>query len=154
MARAQRLRIFLDSRYRNVVAESEALLQCCFPENPIRRVHFHDGREVVLDVYSRHLVCLFPQSGPGKKHHRPIRLEGWQQALVDEAPWEFLRGCIRSDGCAFINRTGRYEYLSYSFHNHSSDILDLYYCMYDDVAEAAINTIVYAIAEASKKDAA
>jgi hypothetical protein len=34
-------------------------------------------------------------------------------------------GCIRSDGCVFINRTGRYEYLSYGFSNHSSHILDL-----------------------------
>jgi Homeodomain-like domain len=126
MARAQRLRIFLDARYGNVVAETEALLQRCFPENPIRRVLFHDGREVVLDVYSRHLACVFPQHGPGKKHHRCIALEDWQQALVDEAPWDFLRGCIRSDGCAFINRTGPYEYLSYDFSNHSADILDLF----------------------------
>jgi len=37
----------------------------------------------------------------------------------------FLRGCIRSDGCVFVNRTGRYEYLSYGFSNYSSDILDL-----------------------------
>jgi hypothetical protein len=46
--------------------------------------------------------------------------------LVDEAPWSFLRGCIRSDGCVFINRTGPYEYLSYDFTNRSSDILDLF----------------------------
>ena len=30
------------------------------------------------------------------------------------APWAFVRGCIRSDGCSFINRTGRYAYLSSS----------------------------------------
>ena len=52
-------------------------------------------------------------------------LEGWQQSIVSAAPWAFLRGCISSDGCVFINRTGRYEYLSYGFANHSSDILDL-----------------------------
>ena len=40
-------------------------------------------------------------------------------------PWRFLRGCIHSDGCAFVNRTGRYEYLSYEFANHSQDILDM-----------------------------
>ena len=70
--------------------------------------------------------CLFPQHGPGKKHHRRIVLEAWQQTIVESAPWAFLRGCIRSDGCVFINRTGRYEYLSYGFANHSSDILDLF----------------------------
>jgi hypothetical protein len=34
--------------------------------------------------------------------------------------------CIRSDGCVFVNRTGRYEYLSYRFNNHSPDILGLF----------------------------
>jgi hypothetical protein len=62
----------------------------------------------------------------GRKHDRRIVLEGWQRRIVDAAPWAFLRGCIRSDGCVFINRTGRYEYLSYGFANHSSDILDLF----------------------------
>ena len=57
---------------------------------------------------------------------RTIALEDWQQSLVDEAPWAFLRGCIRSDGCAFLNRTGRYEYLSYAFSNLSVEILDLF----------------------------
>jgi hypothetical protein len=57
-------------------------------------------------------ACHFPQAGPGKKHERPIVLEPWQAAIVEAEPWRFLRGCIRSDGCVFINRTGRYEYLS------------------------------------------
>jgi Homeodomain-like domain-containing protein len=56
----------------------------------------------------------------------PRGLEDWQQELIDQAPWAFLRGCIRSDGCAFINRTGPYEYLSYGFANLSVDILDLF----------------------------
>ena len=80
---------------------------------------------VVVQVYSTHMTCLFPQHGPGKKHERPIRLEAWQSNLVAVAPWRFLRGCIWSDGCAFINRTGPYEYLSYGFANLSQDILDL-----------------------------
>lgn len=53
-------------------------------------------------------------------------MEPWQQALVDAAPWSLLRGLIRSDGCVFVNRTGRYEYLSYHFANLSEDILDLF----------------------------
>ena len=91
LARSQRLRIFLDARYRRVVDETEALMQRCFPANPVRRVLFHDGAEVVLDVYSSHLICLFPQYGPGKKHERPIVLRDWQAALVQQAPWAFLR---------------------------------------------------------------
>ena len=81
---------------------------------------------VVLWLYSGHLTCLFPQHGAGKKHERRIALEPWQQQLLAQSPWRFLRGCIRSDGCVFVNRTGRYEYLSYDFVNLSPHILDLF----------------------------
>jgi hypothetical protein len=37
-----------------------------------------------------------------------------------------VRGCIRSDGCSFINRTGRYSYLSFEFRNWSADILGIF----------------------------
>ena len=80
---------------------------------------------VVLAVLAASLVRV-SAAGAGKKHHRRIVLEPWQERRVAVAPWEFLRGCIRSDGCAFINRTGPYEYLSYAFANHSSDIVDLF----------------------------
>lgn len=43
-----------------------------------------------------------------------------------EAPAALLRGLVYSDGCVFVNRTGRYEYLSYQFHNLSKDILDIF----------------------------
>ena len=33
---------------------------------------------------------------------------------------------IRSDGCVYINRTGRYEYESYDFANLSRGILELF----------------------------
>lgn len=124
--RTQRLRITLDSRHRTIVEETEALLRRCFPLSRIGHATRHDGAMVILGVYHSHLGCLFPQHGPGKKHDRRIRLEPWQEALVAAAPWSFLKGCIRSDGCAFINRTGPYEYLSYEFANHSSDILALF----------------------------
>jgi hypothetical protein len=70
--------------------------------------------------------ALFPQHGAGKKHERPIVLEPWQIDIVEAAPWAFLRGCIRSDGCVFVNRTGRYAYLSYDFCNLSRDIRELF----------------------------
>jgi hypothetical protein len=126
LARTQRLRIFLDSKYTAVVDDAEALLRRCFPNNPVGRALVEQGAEEILFIHSSHLVCLFPQHGSGKKHDRPIVLEPWQRRIVDAASWEFLRGCIRSDGCVFVNRTGRYEYLSYGFANHSSDILDLF----------------------------
>lgn len=83
--------------------------------------------------YGRHWKCLFPQHGPGKKHERRIGLEAWQQAIVTEHPWEFIRGLIHSDGCRIINWTTRlvggerkrYEYPRYFFTNKSDDIRKL-----------------------------
>jgi hypothetical protein len=126
LARTQMLRISLDAKYPGINDEIAALLRRCFPANRVGRVLFDGGSTVVLHVYSRHLSCLFPQAGTGKKHERRIRLESWQEERVAAAPWAFLRGCIRSDGCAFVNRTGKYEYLSYAFTNLSEDIRGLF----------------------------
>ena len=125
-ARTQMLRLSLDAKYPTVNDETEALLRRCFPDNRVGRVLLDQGSTVVLYVYSRHLECLFPQAGPGKKHARSIELEPWQAAHVAAAPWAFLRGCIRSDGCAFVNRTGPYEYLTYDFYNLSAPIRQLF----------------------------
>jgi len=126
MARTWRFRLYLDSRHNQIVQDSRALLQRCFPHNEVGTVFGHEGRMTVLSVYSSHLPCVFPQHGEGMKHLRRIALEEWQQEIVDDAPWSFLKGCIRSDGCSFINRTGPYEYLSYDFFNCSQDILGLF----------------------------
>jgi hypothetical protein len=74
---------------------------------------------------------LFPQHGPGLKHKRRIILEPWQQSIVAEQPWAFVRASIRTDGCAFINRTDihrpePYEYLNYHLANLSKDIGGLF----------------------------
>jgi hypothetical protein len=62
----------LDAKYPTVNDETEALLRRCFPENRVGRVLLDRGSTVVLYVYNRHLSCLFPQAGPGKKHERAI----------------------------------------------------------------------------------
>jgi hypothetical protein len=124
--RAYRLRISLDAAYPVIISDTVALVERCFPHNPVDQVVKDGGSCIVVSVYSLHLPCLLPQAGPGKKHLRRIVLEPWQLAAVAGAPWRFLRGCIRSDGCAFVNRTGPYEYLSYSFDNCSTDILMLF----------------------------
>lgn len=124
--RTQRLRLSLDAKYPTTVAEARALVAGVLPQNRVAIVHADGGATAIVSTYSSHLSCLFPQHGAGKKHHRRIVLEPWQQALVDEAPWALLRGLVHSDGCFFINRTGRYRYLSVEFHNLSGDILDLF----------------------------
>ncbi len=126
MERTQRLRIALDAAHPRIVEETDALLRRGFPENRVSRVLADRGHTVVLHVYNSHLFCLFPQAGPGKKHDRRLKFEAWQRDRIAAAPWSFLRGCIRSDGCVFINRTGPYRYLSYGFYNLSPEILALF----------------------------
>src|SRR3954447_5144820 len=77
--------------------------------------------------YSKHWPCLFPQHGPGRKHERSIELAGWQAEIaLREAPFEFVRGLIHSDGCRVINRVTahgkQYAYVRYFFSNRSTDI--------------------------------
>lgn len=120
--RTYRLRISLDTKYPGIISDCRDLLARIFPENLVDIVKIKDKNCVSVSVYSQHLPCLLPQHGPGIKHHRPIKPELWQWALIASSPWPFIRGCIRTDGCVFVNRTGPYEYLSYSFANKSRDI--------------------------------
>jgi hypothetical protein len=124
--RSHRLRISLDSKYELIVDEAEALLERRFPDNRVGRQLMYGGRMTVLSLYSKHLLCLFPQHGPGPKHEREMTLERWQSEIVERHPWSLLRGLVRSDGCSFINRTGPYEYLSFHFCNRSHEITRLF----------------------------
>jgi hypothetical protein len=125
-ARTLRLRIALDAKYPLIIRDAVDLLGRVFPENPVGLVEAHGGTMYFVSLYSSHLACLLPQHGQGMKHHRPIVLESWQEQVLQEEPWPFIRACIRTDGCAFINRTGAYEYLSYDFTNMSRDIVELF----------------------------
>jgi hypothetical protein len=130
-ARTHRLRIALDGKYPGIIAHTRKLLGRYFPHNPVGVVQVYGGSMVYVSLYSRHLTCLFPQHAIGKKHERVLVLEPWQREIVEHSPWPFIRGCIRTDGCAFINRTDvhrpePYEYLSYAFSNMSKEIVDLF----------------------------
>jgi hypothetical protein len=124
--RTQRLRLFLDAQYPVLAEEARSLVERCLPSNRVSITRLQERSTLVVSVYSGHLACLFPQHGPGAKHERPIALEPWQEEIVAAAPWSLLRGLILSDGCAFINRTGRYRYLSYEFRSQSPDIRALF----------------------------
>jgi hypothetical protein len=88
---------------------------------------------VIVTVSWKHWPCLFPQHGPGRKHHRPIVLEDWQRSIVETHPASFLRGLFHSDGCRANNWTRkfiagewkRYDYPRWQFTNHSADIREL-----------------------------
>ncbi|GAA0408755.1 helix-turn-helix domain-containing protein [Streptomyces luteireticuli] len=110
----------------------EDAMHAVFPDNSVCRVKRTGCQNV--KIYSKHLWCMFPQHGPGKKHERKIALEPWQQRIVDAHPWEFIRGLVHSDGCRITNWAARvvagerkrYEYTRYLFTNKSDDIRQLY----------------------------
>ncbi|WP_405891857.1 helix-turn-helix domain-containing protein [Streptomyces sp. NBC_01527] len=130
--RVPNLMITLDDSWPGIQDEAEAAMRKVFPDNAtcrVRKTGCHN-----IKVYSKHLFCLFPQHGRGKKHEREIALEPWQQMIVDANPWAFIRGLIHSDGCRITNWTTRivggerkrYEYPRYWFTNVSDDIRQLY----------------------------
>jgi Homeodomain-like domain len=125
-----RLRITLDDRYPGIIAECKAAAEAVLPRNEVGTVRRVGQGCSDVSVFSKTLICLFPQHGPGPKHTRPIRLVDWQQRLVQTEPQSFLRGLIHSDGCRFINpvRHGEklYEYPRYNFSNASADIRQLF----------------------------
>ncbi|MEV8564156.1 helix-turn-helix domain-containing protein [Streptomyces sp. NPDC051322] len=126
------LMITCDDAWPGLQDAVESAMKAVFPHNATCRVRREGCHNI--KVYFKHLTCLFPQHGPGRKHERPIILESWQQTIVDEHPWEFIRGLIHSDGCRNINWTTRivggerkrYEYPRYWFTNVSDDIRRLY----------------------------
>ncbi|MGW6537205.1 helix-turn-helix domain-containing protein [Streptomyces sp. NPDC055051] len=107
-------------------------MQSVIPGNRATTVQRKGCKEIKISF--KHLPCLFPQHGPGRKHERRIALETWQQEIVDAYPWEFIRGLVHSDGCRITNWTEkviggerkRYEYPRYFFTNKSDDIRKLF----------------------------
>ncbi|MEE2038466.1 helix-turn-helix domain-containing protein [Nocardiopsis sp. CT-R113] len=126
-----RLRIYCSDCWPGLIRECEANMAKVLPGHKIGRINCVGCTEVYGDW--KHWPCLFPQFGPGKKHERPIVLERWQQAIVDEHPEAFVRGLIHSDGCRIDNKVRRrvgdewkyYTYPRYQFSNASGDIVDL-----------------------------
>ncbi|WP_327175172.1 helix-turn-helix domain-containing protein [Streptomyces sp. NBC_01335] len=130
--RVTSLIVTLDDAWPGLQDAAEAAMRRVFPENTtcrVRKTGCHN-----IKVYSKHLPCLFPQHGPGKKHERRIALDPWQREIVAAHPWELVRGLVHSDGCRATNWTTRlvggvrkrYEYPRYWFTNVSDDIRRLY----------------------------
>jgi hypothetical protein len=132
------LLICCDPAYPGLIEECWTAMQLVAPNRPVARYRMADGSLRVV-AGGRYWPEAFPQHGPGFKHERHIELAGWQRAITDAFPHEFLRGLIHSDGCRTINRfttrlpSGRvaeYAYPRYFFSNLSADIRGLFceYC--------------------------
>ncbi|MDT7841146.1 helix-turn-helix domain-containing protein [Streptomyces justiciae] len=126
------LSITCTASWAGLIDAAEDAMRKVLPWPSISRLQRAGGVDV--KSYSKHWTCMFPQHGPGRKHERAIALEPWQQAIVDEHPWEFIRGLIHSDGCRITNWTTRlvagerqrFEYPRYCFSNKSADIMRLF----------------------------
>lgn len=125
-----RLRVALDVKYPAIINECADAMREVLPVNRAHVQGKGKERAVEVGIFSKHLPCLFPQHGPGRKHEREIRLVGWQREIVERYPHELLRGLIHSDGCRFTNRIRHgdkvYEYPRYSFSNRSADIRKIF----------------------------
>jgi hypothetical protein len=122
--RVWHLRITLDRKYPAIIDRCRHALQVVMPGQRagiVQRTGCVD-----MSMYSKHWPCLFPQHGPGKKHTRQIRLEPWQQALVDQATEEFVLGLIHSDGCRVVANDRGVRSIRYHFSNRSEDIIGLF----------------------------
>jgi hypothetical protein len=133
--RTYQLRITLDALYPGIVEECVTAVQLMLPAGRICVRDRPGWRVKIVDAGWKRWPELFPQHGPGRKHERPIVLADWQELIVEEHPWCFLRGLLHSDGCRTVNRfevklpsgrVGRYEYPRWFFSNLSQDILGLF----------------------------
>ena len=135
--RSFQLRLTLDARYPEIVEAAARAIEVVVPHGRVHQRGRYGAR--ILESGWKDWPQLFPQHGAGKKHSRTIALAGWQRALVDEYPREFLRGLLHSDGCRVVNRftvdlpsgrRGEYAYPRYFFSNLSADIRGLFweYC--------------------------
>jgi hypothetical protein len=124
--RVFRLRITLDIAYPGIIDEVARAVKVVQPKNRVG-CYVRPDNCVQVSSYSRSWPCLLPQHGGGVKHERPIRLQAWQWAHVEDNPEHFLRGLIHSDGHRFMN-TGRggWRHPRYGFTNASYDIRHIF----------------------------
>ncbi len=119
-----RLRIFCCSDYPGIIGRVVGTARAVLP----RGVHAYrrpNVRMVIVLSHWKHMRCLFPQHGPGKKHERLIVLDHWQNEIVVAHPKPFLRGLIESDGSRSVNWVNGTNYPRYFFSNLSADIQQL-----------------------------
>ena len=121
-----KLRLSLDSAYPGIIDEAARVVREVMPRNKVGMLP-RPSNDVEVYSHSKSWPCLLPQHGPGKKHHRLIKLADWQQRLVLQIPELLIRGLIHSDGCRFMNTgSGGWRNPRYSFTNLSADIRQIF----------------------------
>lgn len=120
------LRIALDDRYPNIIQCCVKNIQTLLPENKVNVLHSKQGNYVEVICTYKFWPDVFPQCGKGMKHEREMKLQTWQQQIVDNYPIEFFRGLFHSDGSRFSNIVYNRDYPRYQFSNSSPEIRDMF----------------------------
>lgn len=135
MPRTHCLRLYMDAKYPRIAHEAATAVGLV---NPSGTASVHPDKHwnmVIVSGYSKAWPALLPQHGAGLKHHRSMKLAGWQQAICLRFPDRLLRGLIHSDGSRYINTIRHpnrvYRYPRYEFSNRSDDIKEIF-CRYCD----------------------
>jgi len=126
MPRTHRLRIFNDTKYKDLNIHIMNQLKLLFPKNKVNIINH--GNFLTIYVYSNMITPLFPQNGKGKKHNRKIKLFNWQTDII--IPQYIIMGLIHSDGCYYYRTVNNKKYFSYDFKNKSRDLHQIlqHYC--------------------------
>jgi len=119
-----RLRVTLDEKYPHIIESCVRAIQTLLPDNEIGVIHKRGCVDV--SCYHKFWPILLPQHGAGRKHKREIKLEDWQQAIIETYPLELFRGLYHSDGSRFSNIVNDKDYPRYQFTNTSEDICCLF----------------------------
>jgi hypothetical protein len=150
--RVWKLRIVLDKKYPAIIDRCRAAIDMLMPGQRAAVQSLKGCVEVSL--YSKHWPCLLPQHGPGRKHNRPIALEPWQQAMVDQATEEFVLGLIHSDGCRVVANDRGVRSIRYHFSNRSEDIIGLFTAALDNLGIHWTRSTKYIVSIYRKADTA
>ncbi len=132
IAAPNRLDIYLDARFGDLVESCLSAMRMVHPRNRAAMRHKSTGCTVVYS-YAWQWRRLIPQHGPGLKHKRPILLADWQLDFVRLFPFDLLRGLLESDGSRFDRRVGGKTYPAYDFTNESADIRAIFCSVADSV---------------------
>jgi hypothetical protein len=88
-----------------LLAAAQRAMSDVMPTSGVFCVH-QQGCTMVKST-SKHWPCLFPQHGPGRKHHRKIQLEQWQLTIVTKYLVHSPRDCsIRTAGAVLTGYGG------------------------------------------------
>lgn len=120
------LRISLDNSYPQIIQRCVDNIQIILPENKVNVLKMKGGNWVEVICTHKFWPEIIPQHGSGYKHTRAIKLEPWQQLIVETYRLEFFRGLYHSDGCRERNFVNGKNYPRYSFSNASADIQRLF----------------------------